>query len=165
MVTKPTNRKWIIWMLKEFHPGLHKSKVKRRRMSFADIVAEVKHDQDVLNLFKYAGRDYRDPGAWYPLIGLLAELVAPDAIPVPGTIKKKKIWTVEKGQLLLRRYDEYRSRYKNLAVEGIFTRMQKDHPDWYPLKPKATEFDQSEAELRRRKAKTLARQRRSFLSI
>jgi hypothetical protein len=163
MMTKPINRKWIIWTLKEFHPRNEKRKSKRPRRLFADVIAEVQHDESVLKLFEYAGTDYRDPGAWYPLIGLLAELVAPDAIQPPRKAGRRKFWTDEEGRLLLQRYDEYQSRYAGWGVKRIFMKMQKDHPDWYPPRT-LTDHSQTEVERRKSKATTLERQRRIFLS-
>lgn len=51
----------------------------RRRMSsprsFEKVVASIKasNDAHVIQLFKYVNRSYRDPWAWYALLGVLAQ--------------------------------------------------------------------------------------------
>lgn len=165
MNATPTNRKWILSLLNEHRPEAGQISQKGRTRSFSTIVRFVEHDEDVLKLFNYAGLNYRDAGHWYPLMGLLAELVAPDAIPERKKVGRSKSWTDAECKLLLERYDQYKVRFPKSPAETIFVKMQRDQPAWYPLQPNSADHDKSIQAFRKDKAKTLARKRRALIRL
>jgi hypothetical protein len=90
-----------------------------------------RHDKEVRQLFKISGLSFRNPGHWYPLIGLLAELVGPElGVKVSGG--RPTYWTPQRRRSLLSQYENYRAKYPKRNSDAIFKAIIKDHPRLYP---------------------------------
>jgi hypothetical protein len=122
-------------------------------------------DEDVRQLFAYAGLDYRNAGHWYPMIGLLAELVAPNTIRSPKKTGRKTFWTQAECEKLLVRHDEYKANYPEKSHLACFFKMQVDQPLWYPLRPTGRYYEKTDRTLRLEKARTLARKHRELIRL
>jgi hypothetical protein len=151
-VEKPMTRRFAIWMLNEFRP---EKGPKDSPVRFESIVRAIqRNDVSVRNLFKFAGTDYREIGNWYPLIGLLAELLSVDAISKNKTSGRRAFWSDDKLQELNSRFIKTKDRFPKRNDNRVCEQILIDDNSFAPgVTAKTLEA----------RATTLARRRRDYL--
>ena len=128
-VARASTRRDILWTIDEMRDDRKRNKPIEK---FDSIVRAVKHDTEVVELFKFAGLNYRNARDWYPLIGLLAEIVAPGRPLSPSKGGRRPYWTEPRRRQLLARFAEFSKKYPRRSVERVFQAVLADQKISYP---------------------------------
>lgn len=70
------HKTYLLDFLEEMQPLRDCVRYPSKPKAFDGIIAEIKRSPDeasIIKLFEHAGSDFRDPRAWYAMIGLFAE--------------------------------------------------------------------------------------------